>query len=134
MGGKNLVTATDSEADCPKSFSFPGYFFAKSLLWKLTSFSSMRKVHFYSFILTLDHHRERVFLPLNTQVVFKNYICCISLIHNTSGHLQLKVPNVKFDFEVPVRQCLLSTHTSKSNLTLGTHLHATMLTSFWFWC
>ena len=37
---------------------------------------------------------------------------------------RVKVPNVKFNFDVSVRHCLLSTHTSKSNLTLGTHLHA----------
>ena len=39
-------------------------------------------------------------------------------------HLLLKVPNVKFNFDVPVdsRYCL--TDTSKSNLMLGTHLHA----------
>ena len=36
------------------------------------------------------------------------------------GHLSLKVPNVKFDFNESVRHCLLSTHTSKLNLTLGT--------------
>ena len=41
---------------------------------------------------------------------------------------RVKVPNVKFNFDVSVRHCLLSTHTSKSNLTLGTHLHALMRT------
>ena len=39
-------------------------------------------------------------------------------------HLSLKVPNIKFDFDVSVRQCLLSTDTLKSNLPLNTHLHA----------
>ena len=38
-------------------------------------------------------------------------------------HISLKVPNVEFNFDVSVRHCLLSTHASKSNLTLGTHLH-----------
>ena len=62
------------------------------------------------------------------------------------GHISLKVPNVEFDFNVPnryievkfnvsvpiryiefdfnvsVKNFLLSTHTSESNLTLGTHL------------
>ena len=39
-------------------------------------------------------------------------------------HFSLKVPNVEFDFNVSVRQCWLSTDTSKLNLTLSTHLHA----------
>ena len=34
--------------------------------------------------------------------------------------ISLKVTNVKFDFDVSVRHCLLPTHTVKSNLTLGT--------------
>ena len=38
------------------------------------------------------------------------------------GHISLKVPNLKFDFNVSVKNFLLSTHTSESNLTLGTHL------------
>ena len=37
--------------------------------------------------------------------------------------ISLKVPNVKFNFD-----CLLSIHLSKSNLTLGTHLHAMIRT------
>ena len=40
----------------------------------------------------------------------------------------LEVPNVVFDFDVSVRHCLLSTHTSKSNLTSGTRLHALIRT------
>ena len=39
-------------------------------------------------------------------------------------HISLKVPIVEFNFIVSVRHCLLSTHTSQSNSTLGTHLHA----------
>ena len=38
-------------------------------------------------------------------------------------HISLKLPNVKFDFDVSVRHCLLSTHTLKLCSTLGTHLH-----------
>ena len=38
------------------------------------------------------------------------------------------VPNIEFDFNVSVRHCLLSTYTSKSNLTLATHLHAMIRT------
>ena len=38
--------------------------------------------------------------------------------------ISLKVPNVKFNFDVSVRHCLLSTHTLESNSTLGSHLHA----------
>ena len=49
-------------------------------------------------------------------------------IKNLSGYLSLKVPNVKFDFDVSVRHCLQSTHTSKLNLTFGTHLHALIRT------
>ena len=45
-----------------------------------------------------------------------------------NGHLSLKVPNVELDFDVSVRHCLLSTHTSKSNSILGTHLHAMIRT------
>ena len=45
-----------------------------------------------------------------------------------SEHLPLKVPDVEFDFDVSVRPCLLSTHTTKLNLTLGTHLHAMIST------
>ena len=45
-----------------------------------------------------------------------------------SRHLPLKVPNVEFDFDVSVRQCLLSTHASKSNATLGTQLQAMIRT------
>ena len=45
-----------------------------------------------------------------------------------SQHLPLKVPNVKFNFDVSVRHCLLSTHTLKSNSTLGTHLYAMIRT------
>ena len=45
-----------------------------------------------------------------------------------SEHLPLKVPTVQFDFDISVRHYLLSTHTSKSNLTLGTHLHALIRT------
>ena len=43
-------------------------------------------------------------------------------------HLSLKVPNIKFDFDVSVdsRHCL--TDTLMSNLTLGTHLHAMIRT------
>ena len=44
------------------------------------------------------------------------------------GHISLKVPNVEFDFDVSVRHCLLSTHTAKLNLTLGSHLHAMIRT------
>ena len=43
-------------------------------------------------------------------------------------HTSLKVPKVEFDFGASVRHCLLSTHTSKLNLTLGTHLHAMIRT------
>ena len=42
--------------------------------------------------------------------------------------LPLKVPNIEFNFNVSVRQCLLPTHTLKSNLMLGTHLHAMIRT------
>ena len=49
-------------------------------------------------------------------------------IKNLSGYLSLKVPNVKFDFDVSVSHCLLSTHTSKLNSTLGTHFHAMIRT------
>ena len=47
-----------------------------------------------------------------------------SLYRARPEHLLLKVPNVKFDFDVSVdsRHCL--TDTLKSNSTLGTHLHA----------
>ena len=45
-----------------------------------------------------------------------------------SGHLPLTVPNVKFNFDVSVWHCLLSTPTSKLNSTLGTHLHAIIRT------
>ena len=43
-------------------------------------------------------------------------------------HISLKVPNIEFNFDVSVRHCLLSTHTWKLNLTLGTHLHAMIRT------
>ena len=43
-------------------------------------------------------------------------------------HISLKVPNVEFNFDVSVRHCLLSAHTLKSNLMLGTHLHAMIRT------
>ena len=43
-------------------------------------------------------------------------------------HSPPKVPNVELDFDVSVRQCLLSTHTSKSNTMLSTHLHAMIRT------
>ena len=36
------------------------------------------------------------------------------------GQIPLKAPNVKFDFNVSVSNCMLSTDTSKLNLTLGT--------------
>ena len=39
------------------------------------------------------------------------------------GQLSLKVPNVEFDFDVSVSNCMLSTYTSKSKSTIGTHLH-----------
>ena len=47
----------------------------------------------------------------------KNYLSVEALVEKSerfwhSGHLRLKVPNVKFDFDVSVRSCLLSTHTS----------------------
>ena len=45
-----------------------------------------------------------------------------------SGHSPLKVPNVEFNFDVSVRHCLLSMHTLKLNLKLGTHLHAMIRT------
>ena len=44
------------------------------------------------------------------------------------GHISLKVPNVQLDFDVSVRHCLLSTHKLKTNLMLGTHLHALIRT------
>ena len=45
-----------------------------------------------------------------------------------SGHLQLKVPNVKFNFNVSVWQ----THPSKSLSTLGNYLHVVMLRTHHF--
>ena len=44
------------------------------------------------------------------------------------GQISLKVRNIEFNFDVYNRHCLLSTHTSKSNLMLGTHLHAIIRT------
>ena len=49
-------------------------------------------------------------------------------IKNLSGYLSLKVPNVKFDFDVSVRHCQLSTHRLKLNSTLGTLFHAMIRT------
>ena len=46
----------------------------------------------------------------------------------TQRQKSLKVLNVDFDFYVFVRHCLLSTHRSKSNLMLGTYLHAAIRT------
>ena len=43
-------------------------------------------------------------------------------------HLLLKVPNVKFDFNVSVDSRHFLADTSKSNSSLGTHLHAMMRT------
>ena len=50
----------------------------------------------------------------------------------------MKEPNVDFYFDVPVRHCLLWTPVSKSNSTLGVHLHAMLRThhfdfDFKFW-
>ena len=49
--------------------------------------------------------------------------------HEDHRHTSLKVPNVEFNFDVSVRHCLLSTHTSKLNSTLGTHLDAMIRTN-----
>ena len=43
---------------------------------------------------------------------------------SASGYLSLKVSMVKIDFDLSVRYCQLKTCISKSNLTLGTHLHS----------
>ena len=48
--------------------------------------------------------------------------------YETSWTQRLKVLNVKFDFYVFVRHCLLSTHRSKSNSMLVTYLHAVIRT------
>ena len=47
---------------------------------------------------------------------------------NDQRHISLREHNVEFDFDESVRLCLLSTHTLKSNSTLGTHLHAMIRT------
>ena len=48
---------------------------------------------------------------------------------SASGHGQipLKVPNVKFDFDVSVDSIQMLTDTLKSNSTLGTQLHPTII-------
>ena len=54
----------------------------------------------------------------------------LSFFAKRSDHrnIWLKVPNVEFDFDVSVWHCLLSTHASKLNSTLGSHLHAMIRT------
>ena len=44
------------------------------------------------------------------------------------GIYHWKYPTSKLDFDVSVRHCLLSTHTLKSNSTLGTHFDAMIRT------
>ena len=126
------MTATDSEADYwPQILFIPRLLFCQKFALK-TNFSLINAQGSFLFFYSDPWHssqRTGISATEHTGDI-KQYICCMSLIHNPSGHLPLKVPNVKFDFEVPVRQCLLSTHASKSNLTLGTHLHAMMLSSF----
>ena len=60
------------------------------------------------------------------------YACCLQLNilknQNPPGQWPLKVPSVKFDFDVSVRHCMLSTLTSMSKSMLGAHLHATKRT------
>ena len=50
------------------------------------------------------------------------------IANSDQRHISLRVPYIKFNFNVFVRHCLQSTHTSKLNLTLGTHLHAVIRT------
>ena len=45
-------------------------------------------------------------------------------------HISLKVPNVKIDFDVPAKHCLLSTHTLKLNSMYVTYLHAVIRTDY----
>ena len=79
--------------------------------------------------------RAMLFLPVELQFVLprSGYFDIkqpLSFFAKRSDHrhISLKVPNVKFDFDVSVRHCLLSTHASKSNSTLGSHLHAMIRT------
>ena len=48
------------------------------------------------------------------------------------GQLSLEVPSAKFDFDVSVSYCMLSTDTSKSKVMIGTHLHAKIRPQFKF--
>ena len=51
-----------------------------------------------------------------------------NLRKNPPGQIPLKVPNVEFDFDESVVRVQWQTVTSKSNLTLSTHLHAMVRT------
>ena len=50
---------------------------------------------------------------------------------NQTGHIPLKVPNVQFDFDACVSNCMLSTHTSKSNSALGSKLWVLLIACKW---
>ena len=65
-------------------------------------------------ILPLSGKNALLFIMINKAVLFPSW------------PLPLKVPNVRLDSNVSVRQCLLST--SKLNLLLGTHFHALIST------
>ena len=73
----------------------------------------------------------RSFSLLRYRVVGRKFLKLLSfsrLRKKDHRHISLKIPNVEFNFDVSIRHCQLSTHASKSNSTLGTHLHAMIRT------
>ena len=50
--------------------------------------------------------------PMSDEILF--LVSTLTLIMSPPGHISLKVPNVKFNFDVSVDSMQLLTHTSKT--------------------
>ena len=74
----------------------------------------------FSNFLTVNDEKKH-FWPFSFLIRWWLGILCL-LKENDHRHISLKVSNVKFNFDVSVRHYLLSTHTSKSNSTMGTYV------------